>query len=124
MNQAVLRAAETGKKTISASMMMSVLRPHSDKMLFTAVVPPICLIRHAQDEGVLNATEKDAEMKAGEKKENVKTKKMRGLREGRAGAPHRAQGQEGRRVGSACQTVPPGGEARDSESVGAGHGGW
>lgn len=76
MNQAVLRAAETGKKTISASMMMSVLRPYSDKMLFTAVVPPIGLIRHAQDEGVLNATEKDAEMKAEEKKENVKTKKI------------------------------------------------
>lgn len=76
MNQAVLRAAETGKKTISASMMMSVLRPYSDKMLFTAVVPPIGLIRHAQDEGVLNATEKDAVMKAEEKKENVKTKKI------------------------------------------------
>jgi hypothetical protein len=76
MNQVVLRAAETGKKTISASMMMSVLRPYSDKMLFTAVVPPIGLIRHAQDEGVLNATEKDAEMKAEEKKDNVKTKKI------------------------------------------------
>ena len=76
MNQAVLRAAETGKKTISASMMMSVLRPYSDKMLFTAVVPPIGLIRHAQEEGILNATEKDGAMKAEEKKENTKTKQI------------------------------------------------
>lgn len=76
MNQAVMRAAETGKKTISASLMMSVLRPYSDKMLFTAVVPPIGLIRHAQDEGVLAATEKDKEMKIEEKKENIKTKQI------------------------------------------------
>ena len=55
---------------------MSVLRPYADKMLFTAVVPPIGLIRHAQDEGILNATEKDGQMKADEKKENVKTKKI------------------------------------------------
>jgi hypothetical protein len=76
MNQAVLRAAETGKKTISASMMMSVLRPYSEKMLFTAVVPPIGLIRHAQDEGIIKATESDVQAKAEEKKENLKTKKI------------------------------------------------
>lgn len=76
MNQAVLRAAEAGKKTISASIMMSVLRPYRENMLFTAVVPPIGLIRHAQSEGVINATEADKELMANEKKENQKHKKM------------------------------------------------
>ena len=75
-NNLVLLAAETGKKTISASMVMSVLRPYVANMLFTAVVPPIGVIRHAQDEGVLAATEQDAQMKVNEKKENAKTKQI------------------------------------------------
>ena len=75
MNQVVLRAAETNKKTISASDMMSVLRPYSQNMMFTSVSPCIGQVRHAQDMGILSATEKDKNAKVEEKKDNLKAKK-------------------------------------------------
>ena len=69
MNQAVLNAVESGKKRISASMMQSVLRPYASKMMFTAVQPPIGLIRHAQEKGVLSSVEQDTMLQEAEKRE-------------------------------------------------------
>jgi hypothetical protein len=76
MNQVVLRAAETGKKNITASMMASVLRPYSENMLFTSVVPPVGLVRYAQDEGILSSKDADKKLKEDEKKENSAAKKI------------------------------------------------
>ena len=62
---------------------MSVLRPYAAHMLFTAVVPPLGLIRHAQEEGVLGATEGDKLQRAEEKKEKIEEdkKKMKEVKE-------------------------------------------
>jgi hypothetical protein len=77
MNQAVMRAVEAGKKTVSASMMASVLRPYAANMEFTAVVPPIGLVRYGQDIGVLNAAnEADVKKRTEEKKEANVNKKV------------------------------------------------
>lgn len=77
INQAVMRAVEMGKKTVSASMMASVLRSYAANMEFTAVVPPIGLVRHGQDIGVLNAAnEDDAKKRSDEKKEANANKKV------------------------------------------------
>jgi hypothetical protein len=76
MNQVVLRAAETGKKNVTASMMASILRPYAENMLFTSVVPPTGLIRYAQDEGILSTVEADKKMREDEKKENSQAKKI------------------------------------------------
>lgn len=76
MNDAVLRASEAGKTSVSASMMLSVLRPYQSRMLFTAVQPPIGLIRHAQDNGVLTSTESDEKARADEKTAATANKKM------------------------------------------------
>ena len=45
LNDATVRAMEAGRKTISASMMQSVLRGPAQNMLFTSVVPPVGLVR-------------------------------------------------------------------------------
>ena len=67
MNQVVQRAVDTGKKTISASMMASVLRPYAANMEFTCVTPPLGLVRYSQNVGILNFPEND--ISADEKKE-------------------------------------------------------
>jgi hypothetical protein len=76
MNSAVLRAVETGRKGVNASTMCSVLREYADRMLFTAVAPPLGLVRHAQDEGAIPSVEGDKEKKAAERKETLKAKKI------------------------------------------------
>jgi hypothetical protein len=76
MDQAVLRSVEAGKKTVSASTMASVLRQYAPNMEFTAVVPPLGLVRYAQDAGVLNPlTEDELKKRGDEKKENTANKK-------------------------------------------------
>ena len=75
MNQAVIRAVESGKKTISPSMMAAVLRPYAANMEFTSVTPPIGLIRFAQNSGVLNVPESDQNKTADEKKVCTSNKK-------------------------------------------------
>lgn len=76
MNEAVLRAAESGKKSISAYDMMCVLRPYAQNMMFTSgVTPCIGQIRHAQAEGILTATDSDKELLVAEKKVNTAYKK-------------------------------------------------
>ena len=76
MNQATLRIAEQGKKTISASTMLSVLRGYHSNMLFTSVLPPIGLVRHAQKEGILDTLEEDKASTSTEKKEVKENKKI------------------------------------------------
>jgi len=76
MNQVVTRAVESGKKVISPSMMASVLRPYAANMEFTAVAPPLGLVRFAQTSGILNAPEADQNKSADEKKEIAANKKM------------------------------------------------
>lgn len=76
MNKAVMRALESGKKTVTASVMASVLREYAANMEFTSFVPPIGLVRYGQDIGVLNtADENDAKKRAEEKKEANANKK-------------------------------------------------
>ena len=76
MDQAVMRSVEAGKKTVSASTMASVLRQYAPNMEFTAVVPPLGLVRYAQDAGVLNPlTEDELKKRGDEKKENTANKK-------------------------------------------------
>tara|TARA_Y100000389_G_scaffold196735_1_gene230158 strand:+ start:1359 stop:2291 length:933 start_codon:yes stop_codon:yes gene_type:complete len=76
MNEATVRAMEAGKKTISASIMQSVLRSAADNMLFTAVVPPLGLVRFGQSKGLLSSSEVDNAKKQEEKAEASKAKKM------------------------------------------------
>lgn len=76
MDQAVLRSVEAGKKTVSASTMASVLRPYAPNMEFTAVAPPLGLVRYAQEVGLLNPpTEDEVKKRADEKKEWASHKK-------------------------------------------------
>lgn len=75
MNQAVNRAVETDKKTISASMMASVLRPYAANMEFTCVTPPLGLVRYGQNIGILNAPQGDVSKTGEEKKECAANKK-------------------------------------------------
>jgi len=63
MNEVVLRAIETGKKTVTAYDMMCVLRPYSEKMMFTSVLPCTGQIRHAQNEGLLKCPVDDFKKK-------------------------------------------------------------
>jgi hypothetical protein len=76
INEAVLRAVEGGKKTVSASLMHSVLRKYAENMEFTSVETPLGLLRFAQKEGVLGHTDADLEAKADEKKANAANKKL------------------------------------------------
>jgi len=55
----VMSAIEGGKKTITASMMQSYLRPYAALTMFTSVVPPLGLLRHAQETGIVAVTEAD-----------------------------------------------------------------
>lgn len=76
MNEVVLRAAESGKKSVTAYDMMCVLRPYAQNMMFTSgVTPCIGQIRHAQAEGILTSTEADKELLVAEKKVNAAYKK-------------------------------------------------
>ena len=76
MNEAVLRSAESGKKTITAYDMMCVLRPYAQNMMFTSgVTPCIGQIRNAQHEGILASTDADKEAQKAEKKINDAYKK-------------------------------------------------
>lgn len=76
MNQVVLRSVEAGKKTISPSMMASVLRPYAANMEFTSVAAPIGLVRYAQNVGLLNVPESDQNKTAEEKKACAGNKKI------------------------------------------------
>ena len=59
MNEAVLRTVEKGVARVDAATMQSVLRPYQYGMSFSAVLPPKGLVRHAQGEGVLTASQND-----------------------------------------------------------------
>jgi len=75
MNDSVMRSVESGKKTVSASTMASVLRKYARNLDLTAVVPPVGLIRHAQDIGIMNNPETDVEARKDEKKDQTAAKK-------------------------------------------------
>jgi len=72
MKEAVMRASENGTQGVDAKAMHAVLRRYQPEMLFTAVLPPKGLVRHAQNEGALVRTDFDTDEKrtAAEKKEN------------------------------------------------------
>lgn len=74
MNQVVLRAVETDKKTISPYMMASVLRQYTPNMEFSAAMP-MGLVRFAQASGLLNVPESDHNKNAEEKKVQSANKK-------------------------------------------------
>lgn len=76
VREALLRTVEAGKKTISASVMQSVLRPASENMLFTAGVPPLGLVRYGQTKGLLSTSAADAAKKQEEKAEASKARKL------------------------------------------------
>ena len=71
MNEAVLRSVESGKKTVSASTMASVLRRYASNMEFTAVVPPLGLVRYAQEIGILNPSSEEEMKKRGDEKKEI-----------------------------------------------------
>lgn len=76
MNKVVLSAVENQKKTITASMMRSVLRDASQNMLFTSTVPPCGLLRHAQKQGIVPTTQFDVDAKNDDKKAAAANKKL------------------------------------------------
>lgn len=59
MNEIVFGAVERGVCRIDAAAVQSVLRRHQNGLHFTAVTPPIGVIRHAQREGLLGANASD-----------------------------------------------------------------
>lgn len=62
VNEATLRMIETSsRQSLDAATVLSVIRPYTSSMMFTAVQPPKGLIKYAQKEGVLGATEADRE---------------------------------------------------------------
>eukprot|EP00966_Prymnesium_polylepis_P251710 5819132-Prymnesium_polylepis.1 len=61
---------------VTASTMAAVLRPYVDRMEFTAVVPPLGLIRYAQREGVLSKPAEDKDKHQAERQLNAKTKRI------------------------------------------------
>ena len=76
MNAAVLRTVEAGGQRVSAATMKSVLRRYSGSMLFSAVEPPLGLIRHAQKKQLLETTDEDVAMRPEERKEGAKGGKL------------------------------------------------
>ncbi len=70
MNDAVLRTVEKGVARVDAATMMSVLRPYQYNMSFSSVLPPKGLVRHAQNEGVLQARAHDEAAVEQEKADN------------------------------------------------------
>ena len=84
LNRAAVRCGETNAKTITATTVQSVLRPYMGKTMYTAIVPPLGLVREAQREGVLdypdvdrNKAEKEKEMCQEAKKAADKTVKSK-----------------------------------------------
>ena len=59
LNQAAVRCGETNAKQITPAIVQSVLRPYASRMHFTAVVPPLGLVREAQRQGVLDYPDLD-----------------------------------------------------------------
>ena len=66
VGEAVLRTAESGKMRVTAAAMHQVLRPFAAQMRFTAVLPPKGLVREAQNAGILEADEEDAQQNEAE----------------------------------------------------------
>ena len=59
LNRAAVRCGETNVKTITATTVQSVLRPYTGKTMYTAIVPPLGLVREAQRQAVLGYPEAD-----------------------------------------------------------------
>ena len=59
LNRAAVRCGETNAKTITATTVQSVLRPYTGKTMYTAIVPPLGLVREAQRQAVLGYPEAD-----------------------------------------------------------------
>ena len=76
VTKCVMAMIESGKKTITPSMVQSVLRPYTTALELTAVVPPIGLVRHGQDKGILQSPEWDLETRQSDKKEAAENKKV------------------------------------------------
>ena len=70
MNEAVLRALESGRTRIDASTMYSVLRKYGEQLGFSSTLPSIGLVRHAQKAGLLGATAADEALLEDEKVTN------------------------------------------------------
>ena len=73
MNEAVLRAVENNKKSVTPSMMASVLRQYAANMEFTAVKPPLGLIRYGQSQGMrTSGTSEELKQMNDEREQNEK----------------------------------------------------
>ena len=84
MNDAMLRTVEAGKSTVTTATMHATLRKYGLNMMFTGVLPPRGLLKHAQEATVLAASAEDDEAKtahdeeaAANAAENEKLKKER-----------------------------------------------
>ncbi len=60
INEAALRATEGGKMRIDAGIIQSILRKYTPYLKYTAVTPPIGLVRYAQEMSILGSSELDA----------------------------------------------------------------
>ena len=76
LNRAAVRCGETNTKQITAATIQSVLRPYVGKMQFTAIVPPLGLVREAQRAGVLDYPDVDKTKADSEKEACKKIKEM------------------------------------------------
>lgn len=76
LNRAAVRCGETNTKQITAATIQSVLRPYVGKMQFTAIVPPLGLVREAQREGVLDYPDVDKTKADAEKEACKRIKEM------------------------------------------------
>ena len=60
VNEAALRATESGKMRIDVGIIQSILRKYTPYLKYTAVTPPIGLVRYAQEMSILGSSELDA----------------------------------------------------------------
>ena len=70
LNDVVFRTVEKGTVRIDAAAMQSALRRYQSGIHFTAVLPPVGIVRHAQIASVLGASKADEEGMSDEKDEN------------------------------------------------------
>jgi hypothetical protein len=76
LNESLMRLVESGRRTLDASTVLSVLRPYEAAMMFTAVKPAAGLVRFAQESGVLATTPSDEEHSNERDKDNKELTKI------------------------------------------------
>eukprot|EP00966_Prymnesium_polylepis_P136715 3158897-Prymnesium_polylepis.2 len=75
---------------VTASTMVAVLRPYVDRMEFTAVVPPLGLIRYAQREGLLSNSRSQRRTRTNSRRSGSSTRRPSALR--KSGRSRRRKG--------------------------------